>query len=247
MTAMKKIGFESGMDTIEYTAVTAKSPHRSFVHLLRENRFLILLIFLLLLIVIAPHLSGETGDSIVQATLVSLVLLSASYCLQFRRRGMLTTRWFGVFTLLSGWIPIFSVLPLLVAAVNAFRIVFFLIVTGALIYQVARSARVTLPLIIGAIDGYLMLGIVGAGAFAIVEGLIPGSVRFPAGMAPTTDFVYFAFITMLTIGYGDVLPAGTTAQTLAVFLGVAGQLYIAILVSMLVGKFLASDQGRPAG
>jgi hypothetical protein len=66
-------------------------------------------------------------------------------------------------------------------------------------------------------------------------------------MAPTTDFVYFAFITMLTIGYGDVLPAGTTAQTLAVFLGVAGQLYIAILVSMLVGKFLASNQGRPAG
>jgi hypothetical protein len=216
-------------------------------HLLKENRFLVLLIFLLFFIVIGPYLTEGTGDKVVQATLVSLVLLGAFDCLQFRRRGMLTTRWFGVITLLTGWVPIFSVHPWLVAAVNAIRICFFIIVTGALIYQVAKSAKVTVPLIIGAIDGYLMLGIVGAGAFAIVEGLIPGSVKFPAGMSSTTDFIYFSFITMLTIGYGDVVPVGITAQTIAVFLGVAGQFYIAVLMSMLVGKFLATNQRTEPG
>lgn len=219
----------------------------SIVRLVKANRFLILLIFLVLLIVIGPQLALGTGDRVVQATLVSLVLLGAIDCLQFRKRGMLTTRWFGIFTLVSGWIPVFSAHPVLVAGVTAFRIGFFLMVTGVLIYQIARSTKVTLPLIIGAIDGYLMLGIVGAGAFGIVEGLIPGSIHFPAGMDTTTDFVYFAFITMLTIGYGDVQPVGTSAQTIAIFLGIAGQFYIAILVSMLVGKFLASSQNSTDG
>ena len=215
----------------------------TMMRFLRENRFLILLVFLVLLIVVAPHLSGERKNEVARATLVSLVLLGAIDCLRFKKRGALTTRWFGVLTLVSGWIPIFFVHPLIATAVNAFRIGFFLVMTGALIYQVATSARVTLPLIIGAIDGYLMLGIVGAVAFVIVETLIPGSVKFPAGMSSSMDFIYFSFITMLTIGYGDILPVGPTAQTVAVFLGVGGQLYIAILVSMLVGKFLASNQG----
>jgi hypothetical protein len=214
--------------------------------LLRENRFLILLVFLLLLIVVGPHLSNGTGDRIVQATLVSLVLLGAIDCLQYKRGKMLGTRWFGVVTLLSGWAPTFSAHPLLDAGVNAVRMVFFLTVTGVLIYQVATSARVSLSLIIGAIDGYLMLGIVGAAAFTAVEGLLPGSVRFPPGMSARSDFVYFAFITMLTIGYGDIVPVGASAQTVAVLLGVGGQLYIAILVSMLVGKFLASNQREPS-
>jgi voltage-gated potassium channel len=218
----------------------------STVRLIRENRFLLLLMFLVLLIVVGPHLTSDRNDKIVQATLVSLVLLGAIDCLHFKKQWMFTGRWFGFFTLLSGWIPIFSVHPFLIASVNAFRIGFFLFVTGALIYQVAVSAKVTLPLIVGAIDAYLMLGIVGAAAFSIVEALIPGSVRSPAGMSASTDFIYFAFITMLTIGYGDVLPVGVTAQTIAVFLGVCGQLYIAILVSMLVGKFLASNQAGPA-
>ncbi len=219
------------------------APVNAFMRLVNENRFLILLVFLVLLIVVTPHLSGERKNEVVRATLVSLVLVGAIDCLRFKKRGALTTRWFGVLTLVSGWIPIFFVHPLIATGVNAFRIGFFLIMTGALIYQVATSERITLPLIIGAIDGYLMIGIVGAGAFAIVETLVPGSVKFPAGMPSGMDFIYFSFITMLTIGYGDILPVGPTAQTVAVFLGVGGQLYIAILVSMLVGKFLAANQG----
>jgi hypothetical protein len=210
--------------------------------MIRENRFLILLIFLVLFIIFSPHLSNERSGKIVNATLVSLVLLGAMDCLRHKKGAMLGTRWFGIFTLLSGWIPLFVSLPLVVASVNAFRIGFFLVVTAALIYQIATNAKVTLPLIIGAIDAYLMLGIIGALAFGIAEALMPGSVRFPAGISGNTDFVYFAFITMLTIGYGDVLPVSAAAQTIAIFLGAAGQLYIAILVSMLVGKFLASTQ-----
>src|SRR5512140_1843852 len=199
---------ESGISAVTDPLENERRSPWAIVRLLKENRYLILLIFLVLMIVVGPYLTTGTGDRIVQATLASLVLLGAIDCLQFKKRGMLTTRWFGLFTLLSGWIPVFSVHPLLVASVLGFRSGFFLLVTGALIYQIARSAKVTLPMIIGAIDGYLMIGIIGAGAFAIVEGLLPGSIRFPTGMASTTDFVYFAFITMLTIGYGDVLPVG---------------------------------------
>jgi len=236
----------SARDRFRETVSQPVTKVSALIRLLTENRFLILLIFLFLLIIVGPHLSDERSGRIVQATLVSLVLLGAMDCLRYKKGVMLGTRWFGLFTLVSGWIPIFAVHPLLIAAVNAFRIGFFLVVTGALIYQIATSLKVTLPLVIGAIDAYVMLGIIGALAFGIAEALIPGSVHFPAGVSASTDFVYFAFITMLTIGYGDITPASTTAQTIAIFLGVAGQLYIAILVSMLVGKFLASHQKEPS-
>jgi hypothetical protein len=222
--------------------VNANPPHRSIARRVNENQFLVLLIVLVLFISVSPYLTDTETSAIVQATLMSFVLLAAIGCLQFKKRGIVTTRWFGVATLLSGWIPIFAKNEVVNLIVAGFRIGFLLIVTAALVYQVAASKRVSLPIIIGAIDGYLMIGMIGAVAFAIIDFLFPGSVKFPMGVSSQMSFTYFAYITMLTVGYGEILPVSPTAQTVAVFLAASGQLYIAILVAMLVGKFLAADQ-----
>jgi hypothetical protein len=147
-----------------------------------------------------------------------------------------------LFTLLTGWLPFFLTNPIVTIGVAGFRIGFLLAVTGALIYQVAISTRVSLPVIIGAIDGYLLLGIVGAVAFTIVENLVPGSIRTAAPTGSQPEFMYFSFITMLTVGYGEILPVSPMAQTIAVFLAASGQLYVAILIAILVGKFLSAGQ-----
>ena len=221
--------------------------HHTIARRVNENRFLLLLIVLVLFISVTPHLTGTEASAIVQSTLMSFVLLAAIGCLQFKQTGIVATRWFGVATLLSGWIPIFITSPAIDFIVAVFRIGFLLIVTAALVYQVAASKRVSIPIIIGAIDGYLMIGLVGAVAFTIIEFLMPGSVKGPSAITAQTSFTYFAYITMLTVGYGEILPITPTAQTVAVFLAASGQLYIAILVAMLVGKFLAADQGGGTG
>lgn len=209
---------------------------------LAGNRFLLLLIVLLAMIVVDLQTASAGAGTLLQTTLISLVLVAAISCLQFKRGRVLTTQWFGLFTLLTGWIPLFLTNPILNLGVAAFRIVFLLTVTGALIYQVAISKSVSLQVIIGAVDGYLLLGVVGAVAFTIAESLIPGSIQSAAPTGLQSDFLYFSFITMLTVGYGEILPVSPTAQTIAVFLAVCGQLYIAILVAILVGKFLSANQ-----
>jgi hypothetical protein len=208
----------------------------------RAYSFHILLGILLPYIVVSINLAGTEHEVLIRTTLVSLVLLAAMGCIRFKRGGTSLSRWFGLATLISGWVSINSGLPVLQIVSTGFRIVFFLIMTVALIYQVARSTEVTLGIIIGAMDGYLLLGMMGAGAFSVVEMTSPGSFTSAGSHLAHPDLLYYAYITMATVGYGDISPVAPMARSLAVLLAVAGQLYIAVLMALLVSKYVGSKQ-----
>jgi hypothetical protein len=97
--------------------------------------------------------------------------------------------------------------------------------------------------IFGAVCGYLLLGIIWTLLYSAVETAYPGSFRFPASEPVASIAVrpgrnvlsYYSFITLATVGYGDVTPATPLAQTLAWMEAIAGQFYLAILVAGLVG------------
>jgi voltage-gated potassium channel len=96
--------------------------------------------------------------------------------------------------------------------------------------------------IIGAVCVYLLLGVALALLNIVVYRLIPGSFN---GLAPDVDanegldLIYYSFVTMTTLGYGDITPAGALARALAYLGAITGQFYIAILVGMAVGQFLS--------
>jgi voltage-gated potassium channel len=218
--------------------------HRSVIEEFREQRFLILLILLLTYILLAPLFDLSTNRLLIRTTLISFVLLAAIGCLRFKKLNLVTSRWFGVLTLVSGWIPVATEIPALLITSAAFRIAFFAIVTVALIYQISASTKVTLSTIIGAIDGYLLLGYMGAAGFTIGELASPGSLKSAGSALAGTDFIYYTFITMTTVGYGDIVPVAPTARSLAILIAISGQLYIAILISLLVGKYLSAKQAE---
>lgn len=215
---------------------------RSFGKLYKEQRFLVLLALLLSYIVLSILLEGSGHQLLVRTTLLSLVLLAAFSCLQFKKGGTAASRWLVIAAFLSGWVTIVAQFPVVFVITAAFRIIFFLTVTGALIYQVATSREVTSGIIIGAVDGYLLLGVVGAAAFSIVETTSPGSFISSGSNLAQPDIVYYSFITLATVGYGDISPLAPTARSLAVLLAVSGQLYIAVLMALLVGKFVGTRQ-----
>jgi Ion channel len=218
---------------------------RSVVETVRDNRFLVLLILLLSYFVLTPIFEDSPNKIIVRTTLISLVFLAAIGCLQLKQGKFVSFRWFGILTLISGWIPLVTELPALLITSAAFRILFFAGVTVALIYQIAASREVALSTIVGAIDGYLLLGFMAAAALTISELASPGSVKSAGSTLAGTDFVYFAFITMTTVGYGDIVPVSPAARSLAILIAVFGQLYIAILISLLVGKYLSTRPPAP--
>jgi hypothetical protein len=110
---------------------------------------------------------------------------------------------------------------------------------GALfLARALRDGRINPHRIMGAVGAFLLIGVVFAQAFRVLTLFVPGA--FSTGGAPTGlgDFdrgaVYFSFITLTSLGYGDIVPLHPLARSLATLEAITGQLFLAILVARLV-------------
>jgi hypothetical protein len=118
--------------------------------------------------------------------------------------------------------------------------IFFVFVTIFLVKFLSKSTRVTMNMIIAAINIYLLIGIIfGSLAFLLYE-IYPAAYNFPESttVPDFTVFIYYSFITMSTVGYGDITPLIPETRTLAYMTAITGQLYVAIIIAFLVGKML---------
>jgi hypothetical protein len=114
--------------------------------------------------------------------------------------------------------------------------------------RVATDSAISANRIIGAIAVYLMLGVLWAIAYTLVELNSPNSITgFEIGARAQWDseWLYFSFVTMTTLGYGDIAPVSAIARVLAYMQAVFGQFYIAILVAGLVSAYI-SQKDREA-
>ncbi|WP_448548982.1 potassium channel family protein [Thalassotalea fusca] len=123
----------------------------------------------------------------------------------------------------------------------------FFILTG---YQTAKqvlfTGRITHNKILGAICLYMLLGLIWALCYTLLELSLPNAFRGlsanPAWYELLPTFVYFSFVTLTTLGFGDITPNIPLGQFLVYMQAVVGQLYLAILVASLVGSRLSAMQ-----
>jgi voltage-gated potassium channel len=123
-------------------------------------------------------------------------------------------------------------------------VVFFVFVTFYLVRFMRKSAKVNVNVIITAINIYLLIGIISGSLAFLFFKILPGAYNFPSYI-PEPNFVsfnYYSFVTMSTVGYGDITPRLPQTQTLAYLIAVTGQLYVAIIMAFLVGKLLMHGQ-----
>jgi len=210
--------------------------------LARNN--IILLICLLILILFFPVLSVHR--TLIKDLILSAIIIFGILSLDFEEK----TRWIltasGIITIaLSGvnhFIPN-QILDLL------FFISFFcfnVFIALAMILYVARSRDITLTIIINSINGYLLIGVLGSVLLATADllqkyvyHLDTGAINFAGSTAKGFhDYLYFSFVTLTTLGYGDITPISSIAKSATLLIALSGQLYLTILVAMLVGKFL---------
>jgi len=121
---------------------------------------------------------------------------------------------------------------------NLFDAVFFVFVVMRLIGQIAKAKMVTEPVIFEAVNGYLFLGLMFSILIYIMNIVDPHSFAYQNAQPLTyNDYIYYGFVTFATLGYGDLIPMTPQARSLAILTTIAGQLYLAVIIALLVGKF----------
>lgn len=125
-----------------------------------------------------------------------------------------------------------------------FYFLFYTLITAEIVKQIWQIKEVSKDLIIGVISGYITLGLIGFFIFMAVEMAQPGSFDSSlftenVGLEQKSDsLLYYSYITLMTIGYGEIVPITTVAQKAAILLGLMGQFYLVIITAIVVGKYL---------
>jgi len=107
--------------------------------------------------------------------------------------------------------------------------------------HVFGGTKVDRNLLFGAMCVYLLMGLIWAILYGLIFQFLPGSfngIQGIDGKAPMDTLLYYSFVTLASLGYGDITPVAPLARTLAYLEVVGGQLYIAIMLAGLVGLFL---------
>lgn len=152
--------------------------------------------------------------------------------------------------LISGIISFICVWNIFFGEVNNFHhwaktislLSFFSLMSYHLYQKIAKSKVVYLDVIFASISGYLIIGIIGGLFFQSLELSIPNSFKASSDSYTLYDLQYFSFVTMTSLGFGDITPQTQSAKSLTLFIALAGQIYLTILVAILVGKFVGQKR-----
>lgn len=127
---------------------------------------------------------------------------------------------------------------------------FYTSVTYGIIHQVWQSKKVNTKVMIGLISGYISIGFIAFFLFSTLEiynsNSFVGQLFTPEiTIAERLDaLLYFSYITILTIGYGDIVPATSMAQKAVILVGLAGQFYTLIVTAVVLEKYIRHSKKK---
>jgi voltage-gated potassium channel len=208
-------------------------------------RFALVLTATLLLVVAQPLLSGLFDQQGSFDVFFSLLIAAVLLLVFEERKHRLVAVLLALATFLGVWVS-YAVGGLAgrVILVAAHLIaVCFIALALSMILRAVFVKQVSGDAVFGVVCGYLLLGIIWTLLYAAVDTAFPGSfhvstsglARDVAAQPDRSVLGYYSFITLATVGYGDVTPATPLARTLAWMEAVTGQFYLAVLVAGLVG------------
>jgi hypothetical protein len=208
----------------------------------QEIRHLVLLILLLLLFVLSPFVAPLRYGVLFLNIIGAAVLLSGTHAVSERRKLFAVTVVIAIAALAINCLTVFVPGESWILLSNVCILVLLALFSVSILGDVLRAGRITADKIYGALCVYLLIGFAWAFAYAILDQLQPGSFSVPEESGGTAEYVasvmrmrYFSFVTLTTVGFGDILPRSSAARTFATLEAIMGQIYLAVLVARLVG------------
>lgn len=207
----------------------------------------ILLFFTLVTVFVIPICPIQYLEFLFTCSITGVVVFSV---LSLRQKHKFI-RIFAVFSLMFIWSSYFVDIKLFRLGFRFINFFFFSYLVFSLIKQISSISTVTFKVIVDSITGYLLLGFAFSLIVTAISLTIPGAYSTSINgdletkfIEPIQNNIYYTFMTFTTTGYGDIVPIHPFSKSLSVLIGVSGQLYVAIIISMLVGKYASSKKSE---
>jgi hypothetical protein len=224
------------MENIKNTFIKKYSPT------IGNTSLLVMVFFTIFIIPLFPFAIHKLLYNLSYTTIFFMAIFSV----ETKRRFIF---WIAIIATIAIWIAAYLDLIYILEISYAASLIFFSIVVGKLIFEIVNSKIVNLRVIVEAINCYLLIGFIFClfVTFLMMEN--PGSYNFPGSdmasvedVSHVSEYLYYTFVTFTTLGYGDIVPQTPVARSLAILISITGQIYIAIIIALLVGKFASQQE-----
>ena len=206
-----------------------------------KNQFYFLLASIILFVLIPPFTLHLPFSEIIIYSTVSFVVISCVIILFGNQKQLTAGSGFLVLIIAFTWFTMSPSLEriLIISIIKSTLLLILFVATAFKVIKIVlRLKKVNAQVIAGSVATYLLFGLSGAMLFDIINTIYPASFENGFNYGGGYDLVYFSFVTLSTLGYGDITPLTPQGQAVAIMVSIVGQLYLAILMAMLVGKFL---------
>ena len=201
-----------------------------------KSRFLYIAVAILLMMIVSPFIryTGQIGH-LLTAILAVMIPLTSLYALTADRNQTITI------ILLAAPLVILDALSVLLSnrvmmiAAYIFATALYLYIIVLLVKTLLSQRKITADLIYCAISTYFLIGIMWSCVYVVIESISPGAF---SGVQDRSDLLYFSFVTLTTVGFGDITPQSIIAKRVAVIEAAMGGIYLAVIIAMLVGRYM---------
>jgi len=213
-----------------------------------------LLFWLFVYLVVSPFMTTLPHSRYIFQFLLTLVLLFAVLAVH-RKKGIMTLSvTLMALTLVFLWLGVLGVIRYSDQVSHLIMVLYLATLVYSFFRAILSATKVTSSLICATLCLYLIIGLLWGALFVLLEAAAPGSfsggvLDHASSMADRLhSFVYFSFITLTTLGYGDITPQTQGAGALCQAEAIVGQFYIAVLVARFVSMYgMEMNRGNSDG
>ncbi len=209
---------------------------------LLKNRYILLFASIILFLVVPSFINQPPFlKFVIISILLTIILFQSVIVVLNNKKYVIIGLFFGVSSIVFNWIAYYYPydIKILLAIADSLTFMYFAFIIVLLISHLVKTKEVNADCIIIASSIYFLMGIIGGILCELLYHLYPNSFLVTREITlQASDFIYFSFTTLTTLGYGDITPTIPQTEILTVLLSVAGQLYLTIIVALLIGTYI---------
>ena len=208
---------------------------------IQVGRFLFLFISMVLMFVFRPFLTEYVTIAYLMEIFLFLVFLSAVYAIRQKKSVFIIALFLLLLTEILALLSYLKDIPSLDMLSNILGGLLLAYTAAIIVHHLFTEDKITGDMIMGAICAYFLMGLVWSFAYSTLEFFQPGSFQMPQGEVNQATFTYYSYVTLTTLGYGEITPISAPARSFALLEAMMGQLYLAVLIARLVGIHIAQS------